>query len=170
VGTRCWIALLLGRDDDDPLFLQVKEAQESVLERFVGKGAYANQGERVVAGQRMTQAASDIFLGWVRAEGVDGQTRDFYFRQLRDQKGSADPDTMSPRGMTDYGRICGLALAKGHARSGDRIAIASYLGKGTAFDQALAAFAERYADQNERDYASLQAAAASGRVTAEAGV
>jgi len=171
VGTRCWIALLVGRDHDDPLFLQVKEAQESVLERFVGKGAYANQGERVVTGQRLTQAASDIFLGWIRSDaGVDGVARDFYFRQLRDMKGSADPETMTPQGLTDYGRLCGSTLARGHARSGDRIAIASYLGKSTAFDRAMAAFAEKYADQNERDYASLRAAADSGRVKAETGL
>jgi hypothetical protein len=171
VGTRCWIALLLGRDDVDPLFLQVKEAQESVLERFVGKGAYTHQGERVVAGQRLTQAASDIFLGWVGGVSpIDGQARDFYFRQLRDWKGSADPEAMTPQGLTDYGRVCGSTLATGHARSGDRIAIAAYLGKSVAFDRALATFAERYADQNERDYERLQAAVDEGRVTAKIGL
>jgi hypothetical protein len=171
VGTRAWIVLMLGRDDADPLFLQVKEAQESVLERFVSKCEFANQGERVVAGQRLMQAASDIFLGWLRSgETVDGPSGDFYFRQLRDWKGSADPDTMSPPGMANYGRICGQTLARGHARSGDRIAIASYLGKSAAFDQALALFAERYADQNERDYAALRSAVDEGRVKAESGL
>jgi len=171
VGTRCWIALLLGRDGTDPLLLQVNEAQESVLERFVGKGAYANQGERVVAGQQLMQAASDIFLGWIRTdETIDGAARDFYVRQLRDWKGSADPDQMSPPGMANYGRACGWTLARAHARSGDRIAIAAYLGKSTVFDQALATFAEAYADQNERDYQALQAAAKSGRITVEPGL
>jgi len=170
VGTRCWIALLLGRDNDDPLFLQVKEAQESVLARFVGKGSHANEGERVVAGQRLTQAASDIFLGWIRAEGIDGQARDFYFRQLRDWKGSADTETMMPRGMTEYGRVCGAMLARGHARSGDRIAIASYLGTSKAFERALLTFAEAYVDQNERDYQSLRSAVDQGRVTAQFGL
>ncbi|MBV8161842.1 MAG: DUF2252 domain-containing protein [Acidimicrobiia bacterium] len=171
VGTRCWIALFLGRDGTDPLFLQIKEAQASVLERFVGKCTYANQGERVVAGQRLMQAASDIFLGWIRTDDtIDGAARDFYVRQLRDWKGSADPDQMSPPGMTNYGRACGSTLARAHARSGDRIAIAAYLGKSAVFDQALAAFAELYADQNERDYQALQAAAESGRITVEAGL
>ena len=169
VGTRAWIALMLGRDDGDPLFLQVKEAQHSVLERFVGKGSIANQGQRVVAGQQLMQAASDIFLGWEQIEGIDGERRHFYFRQLRDWKGGIDPDRMVPDGMRLYGRICGATLARGHARSGDRIAIAAYMGKGTTFDQAIAAFAETYADQNERDYESLRTAVSSGRVTAELG-
>src|SRR3954447_12583965 len=170
VGTRAWIVLLLGRDDDDPLFLQAKEAQQSVLERFVGKNAYSNQGERVVAGQRRMQAASDIFLGWMRAEGFDGQRRDFYFRQLRDWKGGADLTQMVPHGMEAYARLCGSVLARGHARSGDRIAIAAYLGSSAAFDRALVPFAEAYADQNQRDYDALRAAAASGRVTAITGL
>jgi uncharacterized protein (DUF2252 family) len=170
VGTRAWVLLLLGRDDGDPLFLQAKEAQHSVLERFVGEGRYSNQGERVVAGQRLIQAASDIFLGWEHADGVDGVPRDYYIRQLRDWKASADVDRMLPEGMANYGRLCGWTLARGHARSGDRIAIASYLGKNSVFDQALAAFAETYADQNERDYERLKAAAADGRVLVESGV
>jgi Uncharacterized protein conserved in bacteria (DUF2252) len=170
VGTRAWILLLLGRDDNDPLFLQAKEAQSSVLERFTGEGSYQNQGERVVAGQRIIQAASDIFLGWERAEGSDGVCRDFYFRQLRDWKVSMDIDRVLPDGMKNYARVCGWTLARGHARSGDRIAIASYLGKNTVFDQALAAFAETYADQNERDYDRLRVAATEGRVPVVSGV
>jgi len=171
VGTQAWIVLFLGRDATDPLFLQVKEAQPSVLERFVGKGAYTHQGERVVNGQRLMQAASDIFLGWVRPEeSIDGRHRDFYVRQLRDWKGSADPDQMSPVGMANYARVCALALARGHARSGDRIAIAAYLGRSSAFDNAVARFAESYADQNERDYDALRSAVADGRVTAQSGL
>ena len=146
---------MLGRDDQDPLFLQAKEAQESVLERFVGKSQYANSGQRVVAGQRLMQAASDIFLGWHRLTGLDGQARDFYIRQLRDWKGSADVDTMGASVMTLYGRICAATLARAHARSGDRIAIASYLGNSDAFDRAIAHFSSAYADQNERDYQAL---------------
>ena len=141
VGTRAWILLLVGRDGNDPLFLQAKEAQESVLERFVGKSKYANHGQRVVAGQRLMQAASDIFLGWQRVTGVDGQVRDFYLRQLRDWKGSADVDNMAVERDDVYARICGATLARAHARSGDRIAIASYLGKGDTFDRAIADFA-----------------------------
>ena len=145
VGTRAWILLMLGRDDQDPLFLQAKEAQESVLERFVGKSQYANSGQRVVAGQRLMQAASDIFLGWHRITGLDGQPRDFYLRQLRDWKGSADVDTMAASVMTLYARICAATLARAHARSGDRIAIASYLGNSDVFDQAIADFSSAYA-------------------------
>jgi uncharacterized protein (DUF2252 family) len=170
VGTRAWILLMLGRDDQDPLFLQAKEAQESVLERFVGKSQYANSGQRVVAGQRLMQAASDIFLGWHRLTGLDGQTRDFYLRQLRDWKGSADVDTMSASAMTLYGRICAATLARAHARSGDRIAIASYLGNSDAFDRAIADFSSAYADQNERDYQALAQAVDSGRVEAQTGL
>ncbi len=170
VGTRCWIVLMLGRDDQDPLFLQVKEAQESVLSRFAGPSPFANQGERVVSGQRLTQAASDIFLGWQRAAGPDGRTRDFYIRQLRDWKYSLPVEAMIPRGMRVYGQVCGWTLARAHARSGDRIAIAAYLGSGDVFDQAVTEFATAYADQNERDYAALAAAEASGRITAERGV
>jgi uncharacterized protein (DUF2252 family) len=170
VGTRAWILLLLGRDRQDPLFLQAKEAQESVLERFVGKSRYANHGQRVVAGQRLMQAASDIFLGWQRATGFDGQVRDFYLRQLRDWKGSADLDTMAASVMTIYARICAATLARAHARSGDRIAIASYLGNRDVFDRAIADFSRAYADQNERDYQALVHAVDSGRVVAETGL
>ena len=170
VGTRAWILLMLGRDGQDPLFLQLKEAQESVLERFVGKSQYANSGHRVVAGQRLMQAASDIFLGWDRLTGIDGQTRDFYVRQLRDWKGSADIDTMSASVMTLYARICAATLARAHARSGDRIAIASYLGNGDVFDRAIADFSSAYADQNERDYQALVQAVNSGRVVAQTGL
>jgi uncharacterized protein (DUF2252 family) len=171
IGTRDWIVLLLGRDDTDPLFLQVKEAQPSILERFLGKSAFANQGERVVAGQRIMQAVSDILLGWERIDSYDdGQGRDFYIRQLRDGKGSIDPDQMVPDGAVNYGRTCAQALALAHARSGDRVAISSYLGKSAAFDHALAAFAEAYADQNQRDYEAIQAAVDSGRMTAEVGL
>ena len=170
VGTRAWILLLLGRDDNDPLFLQAKEAQESVLERFVGKSRYQNCGQRVVAGQRLMQAASDIFLGWQRVPGFDGQPRDFYVRQLRDWKGSADVDTMTASGMAVYARLCGATLARAHARSGDRIAIASYLGNGDVFDRAIADFSAAYADQNERDYQALVDAVHAGRIAAETGL
>jgi uncharacterized protein (DUF2252 family) len=164
VGTRAWIVLLQGRDEGDPLFLQVKEAQPSVLEPYAEPTAYAQQGERVVHGQRLVQAASDILLGWVRAKGIDGESRDYYVRQLWDQKGSARVENMDPRALTAYAQICGTTLAHAHARSGDRIAIAGYLGKGDTFDRAMAAFAESYADQNERDYAALKAAADDGRI------
>jgi uncharacterized protein (DUF2252 family) len=166
VGTRCWIVLLLGRDDGEPLFLQVKEAEESVLSRFTGASEFDNQGQRVVAGQRMMQAASDIFLGWQRVSGVDGKQRDFYVRSLRDWKLSVDPQVMVPRGMRTYGELCGWTLARAHARSGDRIAIGAYLGAKPVFDHAIAEFAEAYADQSERDYEALSAAAKSGQVTA----
>ena len=170
VGTRAWIALLLGRDGEDPLFLQVKEAQESVLERFAGKSEYRNHGQRVVAGQRLMQASSDIFLGWERVTGIDGLQRDFYFRQLRDWKGSYDSSTMLPNGLAIYGRMCAWTLARAHARSGDRIAIAAYLGKGDTFNRAIADFAESYADQNERDYQALVDAVSSGRLEAQTGL
>ena len=170
VGTRAWILLLLGRDGQDPLFLQAKEAQESVMERFVGKSTYRNHGQRVVAGQRLMQAASDIFLGWQRVNGLDGRVRDFYIRQLRDWKGSADVDTMGASVMTAYSRICGAALARAHARSGDRIAIASYLGNSDVFDRAVADFSTAYADQNERDYQTLLDAVSSGRIVAQTGL
>ncbi|MEV8038074.1 DUF2252 domain-containing protein [Streptomyces sp. NPDC086182] len=168
VGTRCWIILLLGRDDSDPLLLQAKEADESVLAPFAGASEYRTQGERVVAGQRLMQATSDIFLGWERADGIDGRRRDFYVRQLRDWKGIAEPEAMVPSGMRAFGELCGATLARAHARSGDRIAIASYLGGGDIFDRALVPFAESYADQNERDHRALVAAVRSGRVKAEA--
>jgi uncharacterized protein (DUF2252 family) len=170
VGTRAWIALLEGRDGQDPLFLQAKEAEPSVLERFVGRSKFDNHGRRVVEGQRLMQSASDIFLGWVRVEGIDGQTRDFYIRQLWDAKGSADIEVMSPSTLVIYAEICGWTLARAHARSGDRVAIAAYLGKGAVFDHAIATFAEAYADQNERDHKALAAAIKSGRVIAESGV
>jgi hypothetical protein len=170
VGTRCYIMLLLGRDHNDPLFLQIKEAQASVLERFVGKSTYRHHGQRVVAGQRLMQAATDIFLGWQRIKGSDGVTRDYYLRQFHDWKGSADPDTMLVPGATLYSRICGATLARAHARWGDRIAIASYLGNGNAFDRAIADFSAAYADQNERDYAAFTAAISSGRLIAQTGL
>jgi uncharacterized protein (DUF2252 family) len=170
VGTRAWILLMLGRDDADPLFLQAKEAQESVLERFTGKSKYSNHGRRVVAGQRLMQAASDIFLGWQRVTGLDGQVRDFYLRQLRDWKGSADVDTMAASLMALYARVCGATLARAHARSGDRIAMAAYLGASDSFDRAIADFSAAYADQNERDYQALVDAVSSGRLEAQTGL
>jgi uncharacterized protein (DUF2252 family) len=170
VGTRCYIMLMLGRDHNDPLFLQVKEAQASVLERFLGKSAYAHHGERVVAGQRLMQAATDIFLGWQHIRGLDGVTRDYYVRQFQDWKGSADVDSLLLPGATLYSRICGATLARAHARWGDRIAIASYLGQGDVFDRAIADFSAAYADQNERDYATFAAAVDSGRLVAQTGL
>ena len=170
VGTRCWIVLLLGRDETDPLFLQVKEAEESVLARFAGASKYHNQGERVVNGQRLMQAASDIFLGWQRFTGLDGKTRDFYVRQLRDWKFSVDIAAMIPRGLRLYGELCGLTLARAHARSGDEIAIAAYLGGSDVFENAIADFSAAYADQNERDFKAFNAAISSGRLIAERGV
>jgi uncharacterized protein (DUF2252 family) len=170
VGTRCYIMLLIGRDQNDPLFLQVKEAQPSVLERFLGSSTYSHHGERVVAGQRLMQAATDIFLGWQRIKGLDGETRDYYVRQFHDWKGSADVETLLEPGAALYARICGATLARAHARWGDRIAIASYLGKGEAFDRAIADFSAAYADQNERDYAAFAAAVDSGRLAARTGV
>jgi uncharacterized protein (DUF2252 family) len=166
VGTRAWIVLMLGRDDNDPLFLQAKEAEASVLEPFLGKSEYANHGQRVVEGQRLMQAASDLMLGWLRVNSFDGQGRDFYVRQLWDAKGSAIVETMTPRTMQAYARLCGLTLAKAHARSGDHIAIAGYMGSGDTFDRALATFAEAYADQNERDHQAFRAAVDSGRLSA----
>ncbi|MFH9006603.1 DUF2252 domain-containing protein [Streptomyces afghaniensis] len=167
VGTRCWIFLLLGRDDRDPLFLQAKEADASVLAAHVGTSRYRNQGERVVSGQRLMQATSDIFLGWERVDGIDGKQRDFYVRQLRDWKGIAVPERMRPKDMEAFGELCGFTLARAHARSGDRIAIAAYLGGGDSFDRALATFAEAYADQNERDHQALVDAVRAGRLPAE---
>ena len=170
VGTRAFIMLLQGRDRDDPLFLQFKEAESSVLEPFLGKSEFANHGQRVVEGQRLTQAASDIMLGWIRAEGIDYVKRDFYVRQLWDAKGSALIELMEPNLMTMYARVCGTELARSHARSGDAIAISSYLGSNDRFDLALAQFAERYADQNERDYRTLTDAVKTGRIEAETGI
>jgi uncharacterized protein (DUF2252 family) len=164
VGTRCYILLLVGRDHHDPLFLQVKEAQASVLERFLGPSSHRHHGERVVAGQRLMQAATDIFLGWQRIHGLDGVNRDYYVRQFQDWKGGLDVDTMQPSGAAMYSRICGATLARAHARWGDRIAIASYLGRGDAFDRAIGNFAVAYADQNERDYDAFLKAVKSGRV------
>ncbi|MCA6091976.1 DUF2252 domain-containing protein [Streptomyces sp. SCA3-4] len=166
VGTRCWVVLLLGRDEDDPLLLQAKEAGPSVLAPYVPTSAYRNEGQRVVCGQRLMQAVSDIFLGWERVTGIDGRQRDFYVRQLRDWKGSARPETMSPGQLQLFGELCGAALARAHARSGDRIAIASYLGGGDVFDRALAEFAEAYADRNEQDFRALAEAVHHGRVEA----
>ncbi|WP_030926977.1 DUF2252 domain-containing protein [Streptomyces sp. NRRL S-646] len=166
VGTRCWIILLLGRDDEDPLLLQAKEAGNSVLAPYSGASVYDNQGERVVAGQRLMQAASDIFLGWKHMTGIDGRERDFYVRQLRDWKGIAQPETMDPATLALFGRLCGASLARAHARSGDPIAIGAYLGRGDTFDRALARFAQAYADQNERDHRALADAVAAGQVTA----
>ncbi len=170
VGTRAWLVLMLGRDADDPLFLQVKEAQRSVLEPFARRSVFKNQGQRVVQGQRLTQAAGDIMLGWIRTPGMDGLERDFYVRQLWDWKASADVDGMDPTALELYGGLCGATLARAHARSGDRIAIAAYLGRGDRFDRAAADFSERYADQNERDHTALVDAIEAGRVEARMGV
>jgi uncharacterized protein (DUF2252 family) len=169
VGTRAWIVLMMGNNDGDPLFLQAKEAQASVLEPFLGTSKHANHGQRVVEGQRLTQSASDIFLGWVRSDGVDGVARDYYIRQLWDGKGSAVIEAMKPSGLAAYAHLCGWTLARAHARAGDAVEISSYLGTNDRFDQAIATFAESYADQNERDYAALKQAVDSGMVTAEAG-
>ena len=170
VGTRAWILLMLGRDGTDPLFLQAKEAQASVLEEFVGRTDRRTHGERVVHGQHLMQASSDIFLGWDRVHGLDGVDRDYYVRQLRDWKGAALVETMNPTTMAIYARVCAGSLARGHARSGDRIAIASYLGGSDAFDRAIAEFSEAYADQNERDYAALVQAEKDGRITVQHGL
>jgi uncharacterized protein (DUF2252 family) len=168
VGTRAWVVLLRGRDDDDPLLLQAKQAEASVLERFLQPSEYAEHGERVVRGQRLMQAASDIFLGWQRVTGYDGVSRDFYLRQLHDWKGSLDIELMLASGAELYANACGETLARAHARSGDRVAIAAYLGSSDRFDRSLAAFAIAYADQNERDYAAFTDAVASGRLEATA--
>ncbi len=170
VGTRAWVVLMVGSDGQSPLLLQAKEAQRSVLAEFVGESHYTNEGERVVAGQHLMQASSDIFLGWDQVEGIDGVARDFYVRQLRDWKGSVDTEQMTPQSMAVYGRLCGWTLARAHARSGDRVAIASYLGSGKSFDNAIALFSESYADQNQRDYEALQKASTDGRITVESGV
>ena len=170
IGTHCYILLLTGRDEDDPLFLQVKEAQASVLEPYAGRSTYPHHGQRVVMGQRLMQAATDIFLGWQRIKGLDGVTRDYYVRQFHDWKGGADVERLLVPGAAQYARFCGATLARAHARWGDRIAIASYLGQGDMFDRAIAAFATAYADQNERDYETFTAAVNSGRLTAQTGV
>jgi uncharacterized protein (DUF2252 family) len=171
VGTRAWIALLFGRDGEDPLFLQMKEAEASVLEEALGPSEFSNHGQRVVTGQRLMQASSDIFLGWLHVDaGMDGQARDFYGRQLKDWKGSAEIDQMLPQAMAIYGRLCGWTLARAHARSGDSVAIASYLGKGNTFDRAMLEFSNAYADQNERDYRELAEAVEAGRIAAQTGL
>ncbi|MFD5306743.1 DUF2252 domain-containing protein [Streptomyces rochei] len=166
VGTRCWVLLLLGRDDDDPLLLQAKEASESVLAAHTGGERHANQGRRVVTGQRLIQTTSDIFLGWTHVTGLDGKGRDFYVRQLWDWKGIARTETMGPELLSRFARLCGACLARAHARSGDPIALAAYLGGSDRFDRALTEFAHAYADQNERDHEALTAACRSGRITA----
>jgi len=170
VGTRCWVALFVGRDNSDPLFLQVKEAEAAVGEPFLGASEYTHHGRRVVEGQRLMQGASDIFLGWDSFRGDDGVTRDFYLRQLWDWKLSVDVDTLAPEALGIYAEVCGWTLARAHARSGDPIAMAAYLGAGDRFDRAMVDFASSYADQNQRDFESLTAAIATGRVKAEQGV
>jgi uncharacterized protein (DUF2252 family) len=171
VGTRAWIALLVGRrGPDDPLFLQLKEAEASVLEPFLGPSEFANHGERVVEGQRLTQAANDIMLGWLRTSGPDGKDRDYYVRQLWDGKGSALVELMNAKALGEYARVCGQTLARAHARAGDPVPISSYLGRGDRFDRALAEFAEAYADQNEKDYSAMREAVGAGEITVETGV
>ena len=171
VGTRAYIALMLGRDGQDPLFLQMKEAEASVLEEFLSPSEFSNHGERVVTGQRLMQASSDIFLGWLHIDsGLDGKPRDFYARQLKDWKGSAEIEQMVPKAMAAYGTLCGWTLARAHARSGDRIAIAAYLGNGDSFDRAIVEFSKAYAEQNDSDYQALAAAVKSGKITAETGL
>lgn len=170
VGTRCWVALFIGRDEGDPLVLQVKEAEHSVAEPFLRPSEFANMGQRVVVGQRLVQSASDIFLGWDTVPGADGIARDFYFRQMWDWKLSPDVDNMEPRAFEVYAQMCGWVLALGHARSGDAIAIGSYLGAGTRFDEAMTAFASSYADQNELDHQALKLAIATNQVHAIANV
>ena len=170
VGTRAWIILLVGRDETDPLFLQIKEAQASVLEPYVRLSRYAKHGERVVNGQRLIQAAPDIFLGWDHIQLGGDMPQDYYVRQLWDWKVSAEIETMTPRVLRVYAEICAWTLARAHARSGDRVAIAAYLGKNDAFAQAIAEFSVAYANQNERDYAALAAAVKSGRIKAVTGV
>ena len=170
VGLRAWIVLMLGRDRGDPLFLQLKQAEASVLERFVGRSRYRSHGRRVVEGQRLTQAASNIFLGWYKVVMFDGKLRDFYVRQLWDGKGSIDVTTISPSVLGPYAAMCAWTLAKGHARTGDCIAISAYLGPGDVFDNAIADFARAYADQNERDFEALETAVKSGRIRAEMGM
>ena len=170
VGTRAWVVLMDAADGVEPLFLQAKEAQPSVLAAYAGRSQYTNQGERVVAGQHLQQAQSDIFLGWTRVAAPDGVDRDFYVRQLKDWKFSVPIEIMLPEGMGLYAGLCGWTLARAHARSGDRIALAAYLGGSDRFDQAIADFAETYADQNELDYAALQAAVKDGRAEAVTGI
>ncbi len=170
VGTRAWVLLFVGRDDEDPLVLQAKEAQASVLERFLGRSRHANHGRRITEGQRLMQGASDIFLGWLEVDGIDGVRRHYYVRQLHDWKGGVDIDHMRPARAGRYAVLCGGTLANAHARWGDRVGIASYLGKGDAFDRALADFAVSYADQNERDFEAFVEVVRSGRVEAQTGL
>ncbi len=170
VGTRSWIGLMLGRDAEDPLFLQFKEAQVSVLEPYTSKSRYAQHGRRVVEGQRLMQAAGDPLLGWLTGEGLDGQERSMYARQLWDGKGSAEVELMDPRDMVAYAQMCGWTLARAHARSGDRIAIAGYLGGGKTFSRAIAEFSQTYADQNDSDYARLTKAVDSGELEVQTGL
>ena len=170
VGTRAWVMLLLGRDENDPLILQAKQAQESVLERFAGSSRYDNQGRRVVEGQRLMQAASDTLLGWYHVIGFDGRPYDFYVRQLWDGKGAFDVEQMHESAWAGYAHLCAWTLARAHARTGDRIAIAGYLGGGSAFDKAIADFSAAYADQNQRDYDALKEAVDSGRAAATFGI
>ena len=170
VGTRCWVALLVGRDNDDPLFLQVKEAEPSVLEPYTSASPYREDGRRVVEGQRLLQATSDALLGWCSVHGVDDRRHDYYFRQLWDWKVSADIDTMLPVAMAAYAQVCAWVLARGHARSGDALAISAYLGKGDVADHSFAAYAQRYADQNALDHQALVDAIAAGDVEAVRGV
>ncbi len=171
VGTRAWIVLMFGRNRRDPLFLQVKEAEASVLEESLGRSEFSNHGARVVAGQRRMQAASDIFLGWVHVgSGQDGAPRDYYARQLKDWKGSAEVEQMIPTDLAAYGKLCSWTLARAHARTGDRVAIGSYLGSGTVFDRAILGFSKAYAEQNDRDYRELARAVKSGKVAAQTGL
>jgi uncharacterized protein (DUF2252 family) len=170
VGTQAWIALMLGRVGTDPLFLQIKEAQPSVLEDYAGASEFANHGQRVVVGQRLMQAISDIFLGWLRVDAGTPNECDYYVRQLKDWKGSAEIEQLDSDSLAAYGQMCGWTLARAHARTGDRFAIAAYLGRSDRFDRALLAFAQDYAEQNERDYHALAAAVESGRIDAEMGL
>ncbi|HKZ14260.1 MAG TPA: DUF2252 domain-containing protein [Solirubrobacterales bacterium] len=170
VGTRAWITLMFGRGEDDPLFLQIKEAGQSVLEPFAGASRFENHGHRVVAGQRLMQAASDGLLGWITAHGIDGKQRDFYVRQLWDGKGSAEVEQMNASTMTGYAQLCGWTLARAHARTGDRQAISAYLGKGDKFDRAIVEFSQSYADQNDADYQVLMEAQRSGDLEVQTGL
>ena len=167
VGTRDWVVLMLGRDESDPLFLQVKESPPSVLQAHLGRGRYANQGRRVVEGQRLMQAAGDVLLGWIRTPGIDGVERDFYVRQLWDWKYSVEIEWLDADRLAGYARLCGWTLARAHARTGDRVAIAAYLGGGDSFDNALAGMAEAYADTNDSDHEALLNAVRSGRIEAD---
>jgi uncharacterized protein (DUF2252 family) len=170
VGSRCWVALFIGRDRGDPLVLQIKQAERAVGEPYLVDSVYANQGQRVVEGQRLMQSSSDIFLGWDKVTGEDGVEHDFYMRQLWDWKLSADIDAMAPEALAVYAQMCGWTLARAHARTGDAIAIGSYLGGGDGFDRAMCSFATAYADQNEKDFAALQQAITAGEVEAVTGI